>query len=178
MKAKYDIDSLIYITENTHNSSLIYGETDHIHVESIIREYSMKYNISNFIDIGSGCGKLILHLSSNFPNINFEGIEIQRNRFEESLKNKKTYSNHELHVFFHHESFQHHYIGDYDFIYCCNTIFSEEDNLDLYKKLLREFKGLCVLFTQPSCLHHCFLETRHIGSSWCKEVTIYIYLFS
>ena len=80
-------------------------------------------------------------------------------------------------VYFYHKSFYNHYIGDYDFIYCCNTIFSEEDNIELYKKLLREFKGLCVLFTQPSCLHHYFIESRHIGSSWCENVTIYIYLF-
>ena len=176
MRAKYDIKSYIYETENKHNTSLIYGETDHIQVESIIRDYSMKYNIFNFIDIGSGCGKLILHLSRIFPNIYFEGIEIQKNRFEESLHHKKLSSNN--HVYFHHKSFKNHYIGDYDFVYCCNTIFSEEDNQELYQKLLRELKGLCILFTQPSCLHHCFLETRHIGSSWSEKVPIYIYLFT
>ena len=176
MKAKYDIKSFIYDTENKHNSSLIYGETDYIQVETVIHDYSMKYNISNFIDIGSGCGKLILHLSRIYPNIYFEGIEIQKNRFEESLHNNRLCSNHN--IYFYHESFKHHYIGDFDFVYCCNTIFSEEDNQELYKKLLREFKGLCVLFTQSPCIYDNFIEMRHIGSSWSKEVPIYIYLFS
>ena len=155
---------------------LIYGETDHIQVNYIINEYSVNYNISNFIDIGSGCGKMVLYLASIYPTIYFEGIEIQKNRFEESLHNKKMFSHDN--VYFYHKSFYNHYIGDYDFVYCCNTIFSEEDNKELYKKLLREFKGLCILFTQPPCLHHFFIETKNISSSWCKEVTIFIYLIS
>lgn len=173
MQIKYNIENYMYETENKTNPSLIYGETDHNKLIYIIKKLEKTYNITNFIDIGSGCGNLIIHLSSAFPYIYFEGIEIQKNRFEESLRKRDEINNSNLYVF--NTSFYNEYIGNYDFLYCCNTIFSDDDNKKLYEKILNEFKGICILFTNPPCLLKYFIDQDFIGSSWHSHVPIYIY---
>ena len=85
---KYNIEPNIYKVDND-NKSLIYGESNYIDLYNIIKQLRNKYNIYNIIDVGSGCGKLLIYLTSQFNDIYFEGIEIQKNRFQQSIINIK-----------------------------------------------------------------------------------------
>lgn len=69
-----------------------------------------------FLDIGSGCGKIVLYLAIKLNMIS-EGIEIDKNRFDKSIEflNKFNLSNS---VTFYNESFEKVYLENYDIIYC------------------------------------------------------------
>ena len=168
-----NIDSEIYRTDNVYNSSLIYGECDKNDIYNIFQSLVKKYNIFSFIDIGSGCGKLVFHLSTKFDRISFHGVEIQKNRFNKSMKllqNESLYN-----VSFLNDDFKNIYFGNYDFLFCCNTIFSHEDNLLLYKKIINEFSGIFVLFTLSSKIQRYYIDKKYIKTSWHPNVPIYIY---
>ena len=167
------IDTEYYITDNVYNSSLIYGECDKNDIYNIFQSLVKKYNIFSFIDIGSGCGKLVFHLSQKFDKISFHGVEIQKNRFNKSMKtlqNDLFYN-----VSFFNDEFKNIYFGNYDFLFCCNTIFSHEDNLLLYKKIINEFSGIFVLFTLSSKIQRYYVEKKYIKTSWHPNVPVYIY---
>ena len=169
---KYNIDSSIYKVDSK-NKSLIYGETNYIDLCNIIKQLRNKYSINNMIDIGSGCGKLLLYLASNFSDILFEGVEIQKNRFKLSINNINHY---ELdNIFIYNDSFQNLYFGNYDLLFCCNTIFCDEDNYLLYNKIINEFSGIFILFTIHPKIFNYFIDEAKINTSWCKQVTIFIY---
>ena len=167
------IDTKFFVTDNIYNSSLIYGECDTNDIYNILQPFVKKYNIFSFLDIGSGCGKLTLHLAQKFNRISFDGVEIQKNRYNKSMKTLD-------HVGFPNASFicddfKNIYFGNYDFLFCCNTIFSHEDNLLLYKKIIHEFSGIFVLFTLSSKIQSYYIDKKYIKTSWHPNVPVYIY---
>ena len=156
-KNDYLIDESIEINSkniSSYNSSYFYGEADindlYKIINTIIHEY---YDVENesslsFIDIGSGTGKLILYLYEH-SMLNIVGIEIIKHRYSKSLElleqiNKKI--NKINYPEFIYDDFKNIYFGNYDILYCCNLVFSDEDNNILYNKLLNECKGYVILF--------------------------------
>ena len=173
-----NIDSEFYVTDNIYNSSLIYGECDSNDIYNIFQSLVKKYNIFSFLDIGSGCGKLVFHLAHKCNRITFHGVEIQKNRFMKSMKMLRyaSVSNDSVsNVSFSCDDFKNIYFGNYDFIFCCNTIFSHEDNLLLYKKIINEFSGIFVLFTLSSKIQSYYVDKKYIKTSWHPNVPVYIY---
>ena len=152
------------------NESYIYGEVNPINIIEIIK--NINYNNRTFLDIGSGCGKIIISIADKL-NISCTGIEIDENRFNKSLKIQEEYLH--LDTDFIKTDFRNVYLGSYDIIYCCNTIFSKNDNKLLYKKLLNEFKGYLLLFEYDFTLKKFLLDKKIIKTSWSKEVPIYIF---
>lgn len=156
------------------NSSYIYGEVNH---KQIVNElsYMLNDNSGHFLDIGSGCGKIVIAVGSSFPNLYCTGVEIHNERYNDSLelleKCPELYSNTE----FYKKDFNHIYFGTYDIIYCCNIIFSKEDNKQLYKKLLSEFNGYAILFNYDYCMKPYLKKTSYVDTSWQKNVQIFIF---
>ena len=103
-----------------------------------------------------------------------EGIEIQKNRYEKAtnLLNNKMNTN----IVFYNDNFQNIYFGNYDLLFCCNTIFTEEDNNILYNKIINEFNGIFILCTLTHKLLHFFAEKKYIKCSWYSEIPVYIYI--
>jgi methylase of polypeptide subunit release factors len=61
---KIDQKFQMYTRElDTENLSYIYGEVDYQCIDKILKQLSILQNGGTFIDIGSGCGKLIVGLS-------------------------------------------------------------------------------------------------------------------
>ena len=152
------------------NESYIYGEVNPINIIEIIK--NINYDNRTFLDIGSGCGKIIISIADKL-NITSTGIEIDKNRFNKSLKIQEKYLH--LGIDFINTDFRNIYLGSYDIIYCCNTIFSKNDNKLLYKKLMNEFKGYLLLFEYDFTLKKFLLDKKIIKTSWSKEVPIYIF---
>lgn len=76
-----------YHYSGTYDDNLIYGEVTRKGVNTILEKINKWANISEksvFIDIGSGCGKLLLHLSiiSNIKTL--VGVEIVKERVDYS----------------------------------------------------------------------------------------------
>ena len=152
------------------NNSYIYGEVNSSNIINILQNIEYKNRI--FLDIGSGCGKLIMDVSYEL-DITCTGIEIDINRFNKSLEiqEKKSLFN----VEFINNDFRNIYFGYYDIIYCCNTIFSKEDNKYLYHKIIKEFNGYLLLFNYDHLLKKYLIDKKKVITSWCKEVVIYIF---
>jgi len=168
----FNIEPTIYKVDNQ-NKSLIYGETNYKDLLIIFDKLYSIYNINTMIDIGSGCGNLLIYLASKFHDIYFEGIEIQKNRYDKSIDN---IMKHDLdNICIYHDSFINTYLGNYDLLFCCNTIFCDEDNDKLYNKIINEFSGIFILFTMHPKILNYFIEKTTINTSWCKEVNIFIY---
>jgi ubiquinone/menaquinone biosynthesis C-methylase UbiE len=168
----YNISSKLDIT----NSSFTYGE---VYSDSVINTISNLYNEDilfedyYFIDIGCGCGKLLVDIT-NTLNINSCGIEIEPTRFEEcklQIENYKMDSKIELY----NDNFKNIYFGNYDVLYCCNFVFSKEDNLMLYKKIINEFTGYVILFDYNHILKPFYISEHIVKTSWSPNVKIFVF---
>lgn len=155
-------------------SSLTYGEVDYISLIKHFETYMNHYNITSFLDIGSGSGKIIVGLANIFDNVDFTGIEILRDRYDFSQQLREKY-NVEINTEFILGSFMDEYIGKYECLYCCNTIFSREDNTKLYNKILNEFLGVVFLFEYDDSLKPYLMDTIKVKTSWCKYVDVNVF---
>jgi len=148
--------------------SYIYGEVYSNDIFKILKNYHLEYK--NFLDIGCGNGRL-LHYLSQKTELNLDGIEIDNQRYQKSV----LLNNNNLRVELFNESFEKLYFGNYDIIYCCNTVFDDDDNDILFSKILKEFSGLLLLFNYNYKLMHYLEDTNLIKTSWSNEVPIYIF---
>ena len=165
-------DFLISDSLYKHNSSYIYGEIDIQSMKEILDTMfpnSSEQESYRFIDIGSGCGNLCATIDSHY-GFYVCGIEIDENRFQKSLK----YESDKLEFVW--DSFENLYFGNYDILYCCNIVFSIEDNIILYEKIKREFKGICFLFDYNQLLLPYFEKTFSIKTSWCKSANLHMFI--
>lgn len=157
-------------------SSFFYGEVNHNDIYSIIMNHILKdrdfFNY-HFLDIGSGCGKLIIYFNDQ-TNCECSGIEIIEHRY---LKSINLLKENNFNVHFINDNFKNIYLGNYDIIYCCNLIFSEEDNNMLYLKLNKEFNGYALLFTYNHKIFKNYVSTHDVNTSWQKNVNIYMFYF-
>jgi hypothetical protein len=153
------------------NSSFIYGEVDALSIYEIVKKYYKKDNF--FIDVGSGCGKIVVFISK-YLDIFCDGVEIDSNRF---LKSNDLLDSSNLHhkIEFINDSFTNIYFGNYDILYCCNLVFSQEDNMVLYNKIENEFKGLFILFDFNEILDSYLIEDRIVKTNWNKKQNIFIF---
>tara|TARA_B100001248_G_C27293346_1_gene413564 strand:+ start:150 stop:674 length:525 start_codon:yes stop_codon:yes gene_type:complete len=153
------------------HTSFLYGEANHDSIYKIIKKYY--FEDCKFIDIGSGCGKIVVHLVNNL-NIFADGIEIDSNRFKKSLYLLDKFNLYDK-IDFYNQDFQNIYFGNYDILYCCNLVFTDEDNKKLYKKIVNEFNGIFLLFDFNNQLKKYFLEEVKIKTSWNKGQTIFVF---
>jgi 2-polyprenyl-3-methyl-5-hydroxy-6-metoxy-1,4-benzoquinol methylase len=176
---------------DSYNSSYFYGEADIVDIYKIINiiieeNYDLENKNENennlsFIDIGSGTGKLILYLYEN-SLLNTVGIEIIKHRYSKSLElleqmminNKINKINYPEFIL---DDFKNIYLGNYDILYCCNLVFSDEDNNILYTKLLNECKGHVILFNYNTKIKSNLLKEFNIKTSWSNNVCIFLFLF-
>lgn len=152
------------------NKSYIYGE---VCSKSFINILNTYYNENkNFIDIGSGCGRLINEISLN-TQLFCTGVEIDENRFIKSMKITENQNNIELLK----NHFKDIYFGNYDILYCCNLVFEKEENNLLYQKILNEFNGLCFLYNYSKILRPYYKKQYLINTSWQNNVPLYLFIF-
>lgn len=175
--SKFDQKFQEYTRElDTSNNSYIYGEVDYSLISEILLSKINFENGEKFLDIGSGCGKLIVGLATNskFANNIFTGIEIHSSRYEHSLLLQDDYECHNNTEFILGD-FNTLYFGNYNVLYCCNTIFGEKENNQLYTKIINEFTGYFILFDFDSSLKPYYVKTYTVNTSWNKKVFIHLF---
>lgn len=156
------------------NSSFIYGEVCAKDIIRVLKDLNIEGNI-NFVDIGSGCGKLVIDIANNFKDSWCTGIEIHQQRYAKSIKLLDNFPDILGTTEFSCTDFQTIYFGNYDVLYCCNTIFSKEDNKKLYNKILGEFSGYVILFNWDYCMKPYLLKSYRVNTSWEKSVEIFVF---
>ena len=133
--------------EIINSDKFVYGEIRKAGVETIYKEISEYSGLDTFVDVGSGTGKICLHMSmiSNFENI--VGIEIVTGRHLYAIE------------------FQQNLGRDFD-----NVTFLNDDILKI------EFERPCVVFTNDVCfpnqLTKIIWDSLPVGSHFisCKNL--------
>lgn len=165
-------DFLISDSLYKYNTSYIYGEIEGQSMKQILDTIfpnSLGQECYRFIDIGSGCGDLCAFVDMHF-GFYVCGTEIDVNRFQKSLKHESNK------IEFVNDTFENLYFGNYDILYCCNIVFSIEDNIVLYNKIKREFVGFVFLFDYNNILLPFYKKTFLVQTSWCKNVNLHLFI--
>ena len=180
---KKDDDFFIDDKLDQTNTSYIYGE---VSVESMFKIFDT-LNIfkskesCSIVDVGSGFGKLVIATAIKY-NVMIDGVEIDENRFNKSIKLLEQITNIKLcefdlnsNIYFFNNSFEDVYFGNYDIIYCCNLVYSKEDNNKLFQKILREFKGFLFLFYYTKIMRRYFYKMFTVKTSWNDNQQIFLF---
>jgi len=157
---------------DTFNSSYIYGEARPLDIVNILKSHNYD-ELDSFIDIGSGCGKIVLSVAFML-NINATGVEIDKNRYKQSLKLLENTQLHNL-VYFENCNFQNIYFGNYTILYCCNLVFCETTNKLLYNKIINEFTGVFILCNYDYSLKKYLKSTHVVKTSWNVKQNLYVF---
>jgi 2-polyprenyl-3-methyl-5-hydroxy-6-metoxy-1,4-benzoquinol methylase len=158
------------------NTSYIYGEVNNESFSEILysifsHEDKESLKLYKFLDIGSGCGRLCTFLQNKYDFF-VSGIEIDRQRYQTSINN----GNETDKLEFICNNFSNVHFGEYDILYCCNTVFEDEDNDALYKKIIREFKGICFLFNYDKNMLPYYKDEFVIKTSWALKTPLYLFI--
>lgn len=159
------------------NKSFVYGEVDYLPFVTLLKDDNVSfYPGDTFIDIGSGCGKFVsgIAVQQYFKEMYFHGIEIHNARFNQSITLQDELDIH-ANTEFMKEDFRNIYFGNYNVLYCCNTIFGEEENNILFDKINEEFNGYFILFEYDNVLKPYFIKEMNVRTSWNKNVPVYIF---
>jgi len=173
-KPKFNIPPTIYcISPSLQDckNSFIYGE---VHPPDIVMSIQDNFQLSSFLDIGCGRGELLFYIYQKFPHILLDGIEIDPDRTNLAIC-EATFQEYNDRIHISCGDFRSIYLGNFDFIYCCNTVFTKNDNNDLYKKLLGEFKGICILFEYDKLLRPYLVMSDTVRTSWSNCVPIFFF---
>lgn len=161
---------------DTNNKSYIYGEVEPTMIINLLKNTIPFQEGDSFLDIGSGCGKMVISVANN-PSFNhnyFTGIEIHETRYNESMILLNEYDMYE-NVEFIFGDYNTLYFKNYNVLYCCNTIFGEKENNELFKKIKKEFVGYFILFEYDNILQEYLIASYNVKSSWNSCVTINLF---
>lgn len=164
---KLEPSDFLISDKNTNSDSLTYGEIFPSDFMNVMERYIRNTPNPYMIDIGSGCGRLVEYVSKHgqFP---VDGIEIDKKRYEKSI-HEKNFNTHYIYDDFENVDF-----SPYNILYCCNVCFDKRDNHRLYHKILKEFKGLCVLFEKPKIFRNFFHKQYFVKTTWNLQQEIYL----
>lgn len=171
---KFNINKEDYERSDTTNDSLIYGEVNYNDIYKLLVDLNIDLTGKILLDIGSGCGNLLYGLSKINDTIEYHGIEIEKHRYERSTCFE---NDSEQLLCFKHGDYNTIYFGLYDIIYCCNTVFTDEENNRLYNKLIFESKTgyYVILFGHHKKLMNYLLFHKYVKTSWSDCVNVYVY---
>jgi len=165
------------------NNKITYGELNYDGLDKILRYFKNDFN--SFLDIGSGRGKLCLHIS-NYPDINKSiGIELVKERHLDalSLKNKlKNYQNVKKVQFINDDIFKIN-LGnlfnkdDLILIWISNLCFDIDFNSKLFSKLIKELPKDTIIACskKPENLDGLLLVDQiKVPMSWSEDSEVYL----
>lgn len=157
------------------NTSYIYGEAYTGDIIKCMNDHIPNIDeMTSFIDIGSGVGRLVIDVGKTYSALMCYGIEIHKKRYESSICMMNTCN--QDNIDFENVCFRTLYFGNYDIIYCCNTVFSKDDNNVLYRKIENEVCGGYVLLYNYNDILKPYLKTKCIiNTSWQDNVELYVF---
>jgi hypothetical protein len=185
-KTKYDYKKL----NNTYNGHITtYGEMEYEGMHNILNHLSKDHNINfnNFIDLGSGRGKLPLQVAAVSDNIvRSIGIELVKERHDEAVEIKeklKQFKNITDKVVFINDDFNKidllSYINGITLVWISNLCFPQELTNNIFSKLIDILPHGSII----TCSKEHLLQTHKLSKigilqvpmSWNKDSNIFIY---
>lgn len=155
-----------------YDSNLTYGEITKDGIEKLIEKINRYKNISNkdvFVDIGSGCGKLALHLGLKTNIKTIVGVEILdiRVKYSKYIQEQVDVKS----VFFINKD-----VLDFD-LSISTIIFINGAFFDdiLFEKILDKIPKGCHVILDRSCDFNILNETFNLNVSWSKKECEYFY---
>lgn len=106
----------------------------HHHLDCYLRNYAFP----TFLDIEVQNENLLRYLLKHEYIFHGYGIQSKRSSFKQD--NKMTIYN---------RNFENIFFGDYNFVYCNNISFSDNENEKLFEKIKKECKGIVILYKFP-----------------------------
>lgn len=178
-ECEYDFENLEEIYKD---HEITYGELEYDGIETILDHLDIKFN--NFIDLGSGRGRLPLYLAGH-PNIlKSVGIELvkERHYYASELKQKLSkFSDQTNKVIFINDDFFNVNLSKYTngltLVWINNLFFNDEFNNKIFNNLLNVLPSGSVIgcskqFSQGSNI----MDSLSVRMSWDKNVDIFLYL--
>ena len=158
------------------NKSFVYGEVDYLPFVTLLKDDNVSFIQGIVLLILKWMRKVCIWNSSQqyFKEMYFHGIEIHNARFNQSIMLQDELDIH-ANTEFMKEDFRNIYFGNYNVLYCCNTIFGEEENNILFDKINEEFNGYFILFEYDNVLKPYFIKEINVRTSWNKNVPVYIF---
>ena len=155
----------------------IYGEILPSSIDKIFNHLDMKNK--NFLDIGSGLGKIVIKLACDYPLNICCGVEICKKRYiiSENIKNKlDTHKKNK--IFFVNKDIENFDIKKYDLIFFSNICFNDDQNIRIGNIL---YKSSCILI----CLKRIdvlddYLRyyITNIKTTWSDNINVYYYFIN
>lgn len=182
--AKYsqpDLENLHFFPEFEHGRSTdkiqkrehVYGEVTRNGVETLAKKLQehIKEDISNleFIDLGAGKGKLVLHLSLITDFKWYTGVELCENKFSESLIISETSTISDRVTLINGDMFSLD-LSKYDVVFFNDVCFRES----LRRTVFRSLKPGCYVLTSKET-DLTFISGVSLECSWNKSKDFYIY---
>lgn len=127
--------------------SPVYGEVMYEGTNSIVKKFSKHFNKDTvFYDLGSGLGKMVLHIGMEYGAKMSTGIEYSKERCDTSIRLKDEYAKEFNNIDFKCGNVLDYDLSDASVIYMDNTVFPEHINNKIYNQLP---KGCLILYKKP-----------------------------
>ena len=121
-----------------------YGEITQIGTNNIVEKFKDYFNTNTvFYDLGSGLGKMVIHIGVEYGVKKSIGIEYSKERYEGALFLKESFAKEHNNIEFHCGNYTLHDLSDATVIYLDNTCFPDEIFLRMYEGLT---KGCLILY--------------------------------
>ena len=130
------------------DNAAVYGELTYDGTNTYI-EYFKKYinRDTVFYDLGSGLGKMVLHMGLQCDIKKSIGIELSKERYKISKELKENHAPNKNNIEFYCESFLSYDIDDATLIYCDTRMYDDTLTQQLYDRIP---KGCLFTFTRAS----------------------------
>jgi hypothetical protein len=127
--------------------SPLYGELTQKGVDMIVKHLQPYFNSKTiFYDLGSGLGKMVLHIGIQYGVKNAIGIEYSKERYQGAISLKENYAKNHKNISFFNTSIQNHNLSDATIIYMDNTVYPDELCLGVYNKVKN---GCLMVYKMP-----------------------------
>jgi hypothetical protein len=171
------------LQEEYKSYKITYGEMEYEGFDMLYDYLNNQYEINNFIDIGSGRGKICLYAISKDKINSAVGIEIVTERYEDAIKLKSNLSEYK---FSEQVQFINGCFNDYDFrehnntlIWISNLCFNQETTNAIFNKIISEIgKNSIIACSKKHDFEHnniVFIENLSVKMSWSSNSNIFIY---
>lgn len=164
-------------------NNITYGEMNYDGIDKLYKYVKKKYpNITTFIDIGSGRGKLCIYMSS-FPKIKKSiGIELVKERHDDALKLlKTTRSEYSKKIEFINDDIFNIDVNDHInkngsvFVWWSNLCFDQSITDAIYDVLIRELPKGSVMCCSKTNSNGTLADSIAIPMSWTQNSRVLIY---
>lgn len=160
--------------------SPVYGEIMPTALDKLLGYINLNKN-DVFYDLGSGAGKVVLQTALSFPVKKAVGIELSKERFEQSCTAlKRAYELGFLNnpkVSFKNIDLMKANLNDATVIYCCSTAFSQKfmNKIVKYLSCFRQSFRLLSLQDLPETKNFELVNILKLDMSWTRKTSVHIY---